>query len=181
MNFNVNLFITPVIALSLVLWGYFYFRKKVENRAAFQRYLGVVGGLAFILNWIWEVVQGPLYEGFKFDFPHISFCGLASVADMLMVYILLFGFGLIYKNVYWIQELSGTRVLWLVLAGGIGAILAEMRHTAAENWSYSEAMPLLPIVEVGLSPVLQFAILPALIFWLAAKYLNIINLKSSNK
>lgn len=181
MNLNVNLFITPLITLSLVLWGYFYFKKKVGNRSAYHKYLGWVGALSFLFNWGWEIAQGPLYEGFEFDLAHISFCGLASIADMLMVYILLFGFGLIYKDVYWIKKLTATRILWLVLAGFIGAILAEIRHTAAGNWSYAEAMPLLPIVQAGLSPVLQFAILPTLVFLLTAKFINSNTLETTNQ
>ncbi len=124
----------------------------------------LVGGLAFFFNWGWEVAQGPLYAGFEFDLAHVSFCGLASIADMLMVYLLLFGFGLIYKNIFWIKRLSLRRVLWLMLAGGLGAILAEMRHTSAGNWAYADAMPMLPWVEAGLLPVLQFTLLPKFIW-----------------
>ena len=105
--------------------------------------------LAFGLNWIWEVAQGPLYAGFELNLEHISFCGLASIADMLMVILLWFGFALIYKDIYWIGQINGRRVFWLILAGGIGAILAEMRHTATGNWSYAQDMPIIPWVEVG--------------------------------
>jgi hypothetical protein len=45
--------------------------------------------------------------------------------------------------------------------------LGELRHVAAESWSYTNAMPTLPFIDVGLSPVLQFMILPTLIFMLA--------------
>ena len=47
----------------------------------------------------------------------------------------------------------------------VGAIAAEMRHVSAGNWAYDESMPLLPIVDAGLSPVLQFMLLPALIYY----------------
>ncbi len=171
MNFNINLFITPAIALGLVLWGYLYFRKIVNSRTTFNKYLGVIGALSFFLNWVWEVAQGPLYSSFEFDLLHISFCGLASIADMLMVYVLWFGFGSIYKNVYWVNNLTGKRIFWLMLTGGVGAILAEIRHTAVGNWSYAEAMPLLPWVEVGLFPAVQFSFIPLIIFYLTKKIL----------
>lgn len=48
--------------------------------------------LAFVLNLIWELAHGPLYEGYVYDFQHISFCTLASVADMLMALLLYMGF-----------------------------------------------------------------------------------------
>ncbi|NEN23815.1 hypothetical protein G3O08_09910 [Cryomorpha ignava] len=179
MNFNLNLFITPVIALGLVLLAYFYSRKRVESHPAYHKYLILVGSLAFFFNWAWEVTQGPLYAGFKFDLAHISFCGLASVADMLMVYALLFGFGLIYKDVFWIKKLTIRGVLWLMLAGWLGAILAEIRHTSAGNWAYADAMPLLPWVDAGLLPVLQFTLLPTIIFFLTKKIVKFDTLKQS--
>ncbi|MDZ7846505.1 MAG: hypothetical protein U5L96_06925 [Owenweeksia sp.] len=171
MSFNLNLFTTPAIALILVLWGYFYFKKKVGGHPFYHKYLTLIGSQAFFLNWGWEVAQGPLYQDFDYNPVSISFCALASVADMLMVYVLLFGFGLIYKDVYWLQKLTGARIFLLVLVGGTGAILAEIRHTSSGNWYYADAMPLLPMVGVGLSPVLQFTLLPVLIFWLTGKLL----------
>jgi len=172
MQFNINLFITPLIAISLVLWGYCSFKKRINDNGIYHRYLVVIGLLSFFLNWIWELAQGPLYDGFEYDFEHISFCGLASIADMLMVYVLLFGFALIYKNIFWIRELNSWRILWLMLAGSVGAILAEVRHLAAGNWSYAETMPLMPWVEAGLLPVLQFTLLPVFIFLLTNKLLK---------
>ena len=177
MQLNLNLFITPAIVLILLIWAYFHFRKKMSSRPIFHRYLLVIGLLAFFLNWIWEVAQGPLYKGFLFDLDHILFCGLASLADMLMVYLLLFGFGLIYKNVFWIKRLTLSRISWLMLAGGFGAIPAEIRHTSAGNWAYADAMPKLSWLDAGLSPVLQFTILPVVIFFLTKHILKFETMK----
>src|SRR5680860_136238 len=129
MPLNVNLFITPLIVLLLVLWCYFYFRKRAKDIGIYHRYLALTGALAFFLNWEWELAQGFLYQGFEYDLEHILVCGLASVADMLMVYLLLFGFGLIYRDFFWIRNLSELRIFWLMLTGSIGAILSEWRHT----------------------------------------------------
>jgi hypothetical protein len=124
----------------------------------------LIGSLAFFLNWIWEVAQGSLYIDFKFNLVSIAFCGLASIADMLMVFILLFGFGLIYGNVFWVHQLNANKTAWLMLAGFLGAIVAEIAHTSKGSWAYAESMPLLPWLEVGIAPILQFTILPLIIF-----------------
>ena len=122
---------------------------------------------AYLFNLIWEVSQGFLYEGYIYDFKHISFCALASVADVFMVYLLYFLFSLLYRNVFWIQNLTLGRGLFLIVVGGLGAIFAETRHLAAGHWAYAESMPLLPFVKAGLAPVLQFMVLPILIYWLS--------------
>lgn len=170
-----GMFIVPTIALTLVITLYSYFSKRVAKRRQYQRFVLMVATTAFILNFIWEVAQGPLYENFQYDWKHISFCALASVADMFMVLVLFFGFSLIYKNVFWISHWNTNQVATLVLVGGVGAILSERWHITQGDWAYAESMPVIPVIEVGLSPVLQFAILPLIIFLLSRKLITMDN------
>ncbi|NNE78170.1 MAG: hypothetical protein HKN31_13990 [Pricia sp.] len=169
---TLGIFVVPTIALTLVILGYLYFAKRVKDVGQYKRFVFAVAVTSFVLNFVWELAQGPLYEGFEYDMKHISFCALASVADMLMVFILLLAFGLIYKDVYWMQNWGSKKILLLVLVGFFGAILAEVWHTARGDWAYADAMPPLPMVEVGLSPVLQFTILPWLIFLICKKVIR---------
>jgi len=170
---SLGIFVVPIIALILVITGHVHFLKKVIDKRNYQYFIVTTAIAAFILNFVWEVAQGPLYEGFQYDLGHVSFCALASVADMFMVLILLFAFGLIFKNVLWIVPVRFNRSLGLILVGGVGAMLAEMWHTASGDWSYADTMPLIPILEVGLSPVLQFTVLPLLVFVLSKKILKL--------
>lgn len=111
----------------------------------------------------------PLYKDASYTIQHITFCALASVEDAIMVLLIYLCFALIYKNPLWVQNLTLPRILLLMLVGTIGAIVAEMRHVSAGNWAYGKSMPLLPIVDVGLSPVLQFMLLPTLIYYWSYK------------
>jgi len=169
---TLSILVIPIIALTLVFLGYLHFVKRVVDRRNYTRFMIVVALTSFILNFIWELGQGPLYEGFAYDLKHISFCALASIADMLMVFILLLAFGLLYENAYWITKMDSSSVISLILIGGAGAILAEVLHTLRGDWSYADAMPLLPAVDVGIVPILQFTILPWLIFLISKKYIK---------
>ncbi|WP_354357980.1 hypothetical protein [Pedobacter sp. UYP30] len=95
---------------------------------------------------------------------HILFCLLASVADAIMVLLIYFGFALVYKNAPWIENLKRSKIILLILAGAISAVLAETRHLSIGTWSYADTMHVIPILNAGLSPVLQFMILPLLIY-----------------
>lgn len=172
-NLSFSIFVVPVITLTLVITLYIHFFRKVADKRNYQYFIATTAIVAFLLNFVWEVAQGFLYEGYKYDWEHISFCALASVADMLMVIVLFFLFGLIYKNVYWIRHLKYTRTLILILVGFLGAVLAEMWHTWRGDWSYADTMPILPLVEVGVSPVLQFSILPLAVFIISRKILKL--------
>ena len=159
------IFLIPVVALIVVVVFYIIILKKAADKRLFKRVTFITFLLACILNFTWEIIQGPLYIGFTYSIFHIIFCGLASIADAIMVLLIYFVLTIIYKDPLWIKQINFQRTLILMLIGGIGAILAEMRHLSLGNWSYAPTMPVLPFVNAGLSPVLQFMLLPSLIFY----------------
>jgi hypothetical protein len=164
------IFLFPIIALILVSLLFASSLKKVADKQAFKRFVLIVTGLAFVLNLAWELAQMPLYDNTSFVINHVTFCVLGSVADAIMVLLLYFVFAVIFKNPLWIHPLKIQPIAIVVLTGGIGAALSEMRHLALGNWAYSDLMPLIPILHVGLSPVLQFMILPIFIYILSLSW-----------
>lgn len=162
-----GMFVTPVIALAAIALLYIYFLKDAPDKPLFRRFVGAVAGLSFLLNYGWEIGHCPLYTVCVYDRPHMIFLALASLADVIMAGLLYFGFALIYRNGLWVSHLSTSRVFWLILVGGAGATVSEIAHLAAGNWAYTDRMPIIPGIEVGLTPVLQFAILPVLIYSLS--------------
>jgi len=76
------------------------------------------------------------------------------------------------KVLYGYFQYSVKHIALLILIGGIGAVLAERRHLIAGSWNYSASMPVIPIAEAGLSPVIQFMLLPLLIFKLSVIVVN---------
>lgn len=166
-NIQPATFIMPVTALMLVAIMYVCVLKNVAHKKVFKRLILVIAVLAFLLNFVWEVLQLPLYKDAAYDLQHIAFCALASVVDALMVLLLYLCFALINKKTFWAQDMGFRQVFILMLIGGIGAIIAEIAYTSAGNWAYADSMPMLQLVNVGLSPVLQFLFLPALIFYVS--------------
>jgi len=162
-----SIFVMPVIALAIVIILYVRFLKKAASRLIFKKFILTAFTLVFIMNLAWELLHGPLYKDYTFETKMISFCALASVADAVMVLLLYFIFALIYKDPFWIADLSFKSGFFLMIVGGIGAVLAEIRHTSEGNWAYDESMPIIPFVGAGLSPVLQFILLPLLIYYLS--------------
>jgi len=171
-NIQPAIFLVPLIVLILVVGMYFSLLKSTTNKNAFKSLVLVIAVLAFLLNFVWEVLQLPLYKDAAYDREHIAFCALASVADALMVLLLYLCFALINKKPFWAQDMGFPQVFALMIIGGIGAIIAEMAHTAAGNWTYADSMPILPVVNAGLLPVLQFLLLPALIYYVSFLFLK---------
>ena len=84
-----------------------------------------------------------------------------------MVLLLYFGFASIFRNPFWIKHSKWQRIVILILAGGAGAIAIEFWHLSQSNWAYAKTMPTIPVINVGISAVLQFMILPVLIYFLS--------------
>ena len=166
-NLKPIMFLVPVIALTLVIILYFYLLKQSTHKETFKLFAFRVAILAFLLNFAWEIMQMPLYQGSSYSISSIGFCALASVADAIMVLLLYFGFTLILKNMFWVESPNTLQIIVVILIGGIGAILSEMRHLSLSSWVYDNSMPIIPYVNVGISPVIQFMILPLLTYFLS--------------
>ena len=169
---TLDVLITPIIALLLNGYCYFYFRRQTFDRRKFQQLWLAIIIFSLILNFIWEMLQMPLFKNMPWSWQSTLFCALASVVDMLMVLLLYNAFAVFTKTSLWVFSISGKQIALLILIGGIGAVLAERRHLIAGSWNYSEAMPVIPIAEAGLSPVIQFMLLPLLIFKLSVIVVN---------
>ncbi len=89
---NATAFIVPIIALIIIFILYMHLLKHSNNRNVFKRLCYLIIASSFLLNFVWEIAQLPLYQGYAFDAKHIALCGLASVADAIMVLLLYFVF-----------------------------------------------------------------------------------------
>ncbi|MEP7108192.1 MAG: hypothetical protein ABI760_09415 [Ferruginibacter sp.] len=167
-NIKPVIFLIPVIALISAGLLYISLLKKAADKKPFGRLIFTMTLLAFLLNFTWELLQMPLYRNSFYDVKHITFCALASVADTIMVLLLYFGFVYIFKNLFWIQQIKLQQSAMVILTGGTGASLSEIRHLSLGSWAYADPMPIIPVVNVGLSPVLQFMILPLIIYVLSS-------------
>lgn len=166
-NLTPGMFVVPTLALTVVGVLYTYFAKKAPDRGAFKRFAGFSMMLAFVLIFSWELSHCPLYEGCGYNPLHVAFLALASLADAIMAALLYLGLALVYQDSLWVRQLTPRRAFWLVMIGGAGAALTEVVHLAVGSWVYTDRMPLIPGLGVGLSPVLQFAVLPLLIYSLS--------------
>lgn len=166
-NLSSSILLTPLIALLLTVAGYFILVKQTTDKKTFNYLTAIITGISFLLNFAWEMLQMPLYKGMDFNWHNTLFCAAASVADTLMIVLLYYGFAIVYKEPFWAKQMSWQRILLLIVVGFTGAVLAELRHTSAGNWVYSNSMPLFPVFEVGVVPVLQFMVLPTMTYFIS--------------
>ena len=127
-------------------------------------YIFIIG---FLLNLIWENVQAPLYEGFTNFWEHFMMCFWASLVDAAVILLLYALFALWYKDSFWIKHLNWKNGLVLMLVGAAIALGFEFWAFENEAWAYTERMPVVPALNIGLSPLLQMMLLPLFTFILS--------------
>lgn len=78
----------------------------------------------------------------------------------LMLSLLIFGTG-------WPLKRSAVyRVIGFTMLTGVGyTVFSEwLNIVVREAWAYSELMPIVPVIDAGLSPLLQWIVIPGLAF-----------------
>jgi hypothetical protein len=120
---------------------------------------------AFLLNFVWELLQMPLFAGFlDFQFYQIILhCTKATFGDVVISLVAFAGACLITRSRMWILSMNKSGVVSFLAIGLVITVIFEILATGPLNrWEYSELMPM---IGVGLAPVAQWVILPLLQLW----------------
>ena len=125
--------------------------------------------LSLPLQLLWEIAQFPLYtvwhEG---DWSYILYglihCTLGDLLILLSVFWLV---SLLNRSRHWILSPTFINIV-LFTALGLGyTIFSEIINTRVKGtWGYTELMPVVPVIEIGGMPFLQWLLIPPLLIWL---------------
>lgn len=121
-------------------------------------------GVSFTLHLLWENLQAPLYAGFV-SFPqHFWICLKAAVGDMLFMLVIYATLAVVHRNPLWMNDQDAyTHPATWILTPFVGILLAVSFELWAvhidQRFAYAEAMPLIPVLRIGLTPVLQMMLI----------------------
>jgi hypothetical protein len=133
---------------------------------ALRRYLWV----SICAHLVWEVLQLPLYTIWTTDpWPRQVWAVLHCTAGDAMIAGLSLLIALaIFATPSWPNDRTISVFAVLLVLGIVYTIYSEwMNTTVRANWAYSDLMPIVPILSIGLTPLLQWLIIPALAMWVA--------------
>ena len=146
--------------------------SRQQRRAAgitTQRNVSTLFVVAVIFNYPWELAQTLLFTGSD-DFRSIWWhCFVASLGDGVLVLLVFASGWLAWRRQNWFVR-PGTWGYVLMLVSGLTiAIVVEWISVhVLQRWSYLPAMPRLPVLDVGIVPIVQMLVLPPLIFRIVA-------------
>lgn len=124
--------------------------------------------IAFGLNFIWENLHAGLYEEYNYFMKSIYFLG-CTIGDVVLTFIIYSLVAVVLKDRYWIRSFNFKTFVTVLLMAGSVAFVAEWVAIELNFWSYNDKMPIIPVLEVGLSPFLAIVVNPTLSFILVFK------------
>lgn len=145
-----------------------------------RRYLGIV----MVANLVWEVLHLPLYTLWEVGtLAELAFTVVHCTAGDLLISLSALSIALmLVGNHHWPRD-GFYRVMVVTSMIGLAyTIYSERLNTLVrESWAYSEWMPVIPILDVGLSPAAQWLIIPPLAFWWSRQSLLFGNLSTKEE
>jgi hypothetical protein len=122
---------------------------------------------AFFLHFFWEVVHSYFYTMKEADFNTMLYDWLHCTGRDVMLTLGSFWLvSLISWNRRWFLGLNKLNVAGFVMAGVIYTFFSERLNVYVfKSWSYNEAMPIIPWFKVGLTPILQWLIIPPVVIF----------------
>ena len=119
--------------------------------------------IAFFLHFVWEFWQAPWYAEMA-AMPHLEGIVLCSRATFGDVVIALFGYAIVsiaVRDWFWMRHATLRRVASYIAIGLLITVFLEFLATDVLNrWQYGPDMWIVPWIETGLAPILQWIIIP---------------------
>jgi hypothetical protein len=141
-------------------------------RPTFARPLGRLLAVALPLYFAWEMAQAPFFTGMPAGWVRATLmCAQATLGDGVLVAAVAIAGALLYRDRRWFVPPAPVRYVGAVVVGAALQIAVEwVMVYRLDRWGYASNQPILPVVGLGILPVLQPIILLPLTFWLTARW-----------
>ncbi len=124
--------------------------------------------LSFVGHFAWELLQAPLFSNLN-DKGHIAgilICLQATLGDLGIALAAFWAASVAGRSRRWVAK-PGIRPVVVYFATGllITVVFEFVSVEILNRWAYAPDMLLLPVLGTGLSPILQWLVIPALVLW----------------
>lgn len=144
-------------------------RSEGFFRPAFLRYMA----FSAPLHLLWETLQLPLYTLWTTTSAGTQIYAVlhCTVGDVMIAAATLGLALIVLRAKAWPQ--TGFKSVWLasVALGVVYTVMSEWINVEVRgSWAYADRMPVLPLLGTGLSPLLQWLVVPTAAQWIAIRH-----------
>lgn len=147
--------------------------RKLTNLPEFNFFV-----FGVLLNFPWEFLQVPFFDGLA-EAAHwsaILTCTRATLGDGLIILIAYWATAAIWRDRLWFTRPRARQLAFYVAAGAVITLILEHLATRSTHpdwgWRYSDLMPIVPVLGIGLTPLAQWLLIPPLVAWFSRRQLR---------
>ncbi len=115
--------------------------------------------ISFALHFAWESLHVSLYTGYEGLSGTMPISLWATMGDVLYSIGAVALVSLWMRSASWLLRATTGNFVALAVVGFLIALGVEYKALLLGRWAYTSAMPIIPLLKVGLSPILQMTIL----------------------
>ncbi len=125
--------------------------------------------LALPLELLWEIAQFPLYDvwyqgTWSYILYGLAHCTLGDLLILLAAYELV---ALLAGGRTWYRNTPSAGSLLLTFLGVVYTVYSESVNVRIKGtWGYTDLMPIVPLLNIGGAPFLQWLLIPSVLIWL---------------
>lgn len=138
-------------------------------RIILQRYLVFIAGA----NLVWETAHLPLYTIWATgDVRELAFAVVHCTAGDVLIATSSVVLALLLAGAGWpVSQAARLRVATLAVIFGVGyTVFSEwLNIVVRRSWAYSSLMPVVPVIDTGVSPIAQWVVIPLMGLWWARR------------
>lgn len=129
---------------------------------------------SFLLNFAWEVLQTPFFIDISDKITTIIWyrfhCTIGDVVISLGCFWLV---ALISKSRTWFLSPTKGQLLMFIGFGVSYTIFSEIKNVSLYKlWEYSDLMPVIPYIDVGIVPLIQWVIIPPILVLIVRRQIS---------
>lgn len=143
---------------------------SVRTSGALWQFFAALFITSLALNWLWEMIQMPAYSttaGQSWR-SMLLLCTIASLGDAAVTLGIYAVSALATRRWRWAAQAKWKHYVGIALLGVAAAVIIEKAASPLGLWAYSSRMPIVPVLRVGLWPLLQLTLLVPLAVAVAA-------------
>lgn len=128
---------------------------------------------SFFLNFFWEVIQTYFYTMRDAPFSTMLYGWLhCTLGDVFLTLGSFWVISIFNRNRRWFLRLNRLNLIAFIMIGMIATVISERVSVHIyRSWSYNKLMPIIPWLKIGLTPFLQWMIIPPVVLLLLRHYL----------
>jgi len=128
---------------------------------------------SFFLNFFWEVVQTYFYTLKDSSFSEMLYGWLhCTLGDVMLTVGSFWLVSAASRDRKWFLNLNRLNFIGFIMVGVVYTVSSEWTNVHMfKSWGYNELMPIIPWVQMGLTPFLQWIVIPPIVILLVRHHL----------